>query len=190
LDYDRNHILPKLKAAVAVNHPSLLEHSELYKLLRPRIRWLFGSKAGIPADMPRSDYPKYITGEDTISIDVLLDRSSAEWKWLSGIYDQLNEAVRTDGAKLVIATFPLAYQLDPEYPFLPQKQMLAYCEERSILCLDLLPAFRQYPKEDLFLLDNEVFYDIWHLTDKGHERTAEELMRFSQEQNLLPRKPS
>jgi hypothetical protein len=134
--------------------------------------------------------PKYITGEDTISIDVLLDRSSAEWKWLSGIYDQLNEAVSKDGAKLVILPFPLAYQLDPEYPFLPQKQILAFCEERSIPCLDLLPSFRQHRKEDLFLLDQEVFYDIWHLTEQGHERTAEELMRFLQEENLLSKESS
>ena len=188
VDYDRNHILPKLNAPVAGNRTSLLEHSELYKLLQPRIRWLFGSKAGIPADMPRSDYPKYITGEDTISIEVLLDRSSAEWKWLSGIYDQLNVAVRNDGAKLVIAAFPLAYQIEPEYPFLPQKQMLAFCEERSIPCLDLLPSFRQHPKEDLFLLDQEVFYDIWHLTEQGHERTAVELMHFLKDKNLLPKR--
>ena len=41
-----------------------------------------------------------------------------------------------------VVVSPLAYQLDPEYPFLPQAQFARYCEERSLACLDLLPMLR------------------------------------------------
>jgi len=71
---------------------------------------------------------------------------------------------------------------------LPQTKILEYCKEKSLPCLDLLPAFRQHPKEDIFLLDKEVFYDIWHLTNYGHELSSEEILRFMDQQSLLPKK--
>ena len=55
---------------------------------------------------------------------------------------------------------------------------MEYCKQNSILCIDLLPSFRQHPKEDIFLLDKEKYYDIWHLTEYGHELSAEEILRF------------
>ena len=130
--------------------------------------------------------PTYITGEDTLSIEVLLDRNSPEWRWLASIYDRLHDTVSAERAKLAIAIFPLAYQLNEGYPFFPQKQLASYCRENSIPCLDLLPAFRKQSKEDIFVLDKEGRDDIWHLTDSGHKLSAEEIRRFLQEQELLP----
>jgi len=98
----------------------------------------------------------------------------------------LNAAVAANGAKLVIVIFPLAYQLDDNYPFMPQKQLREYCDEKSIPCLDLLPSFRQQGKEKVFLLNNSPFYDIWHLTEAGHDLSAREIERLLSEQKLLP----
>jgi hypothetical protein len=51
----------------------------------------------------------------------LLDRSSPEWQWLSSIYDELHDAVKADNAVLMIAVFPLAYQMEPGYPYFPPR---------------------------------------------------------------------
>lgn len=194
LDYDRSHILPKIQQLEEERRQSangeggprrFLRNSELYQAMDRAKAYLFQKKSRhFPVNS--SGIPTFITTEDSLSIEVLLDRNTPEWRWLASIYDRLAEAVQANGAKLAIVIFPLAYQLDPNYPFLPQSQILDYCKEKSLLCLDLLPSFRQHAKEDVFLLDQEKFYDIWHLTNYGHELTAEEIVRFLREQQLLP----
>jgi hypothetical protein len=186
-DYDANHILPLIKQREAERkdaHQSLLEHSELYRALARRAAHLLTSRKSEPR------FPTYITGEDPISIEVLMDKSSPESRWLKSMYDQLHAATKGDGVPLVIVLFPLAYQLDANYPFIPQRQIVDYCNETSILCLDLLPSFRQHPQEDTFLLNHSSFYDIWHLTESGHDLSAREIERFLEDNKLLPLKPS
>jgi lysophospholipase L1-like esterase len=180
-DYDVKHILPLIQKREQDKQrsPSVLEHSELYRALAPRVSRLFAPK-------PETKVPTYITGEDDISIEVLVDKSSRESRWLRTMYDRLGAAVAANGAKLVIVIFPLAYQLDDNYPFMPQKQLREYCDEKSVPCLDLLPSFRQQGKERVFLLNNSPFYDIWHLTEAGHDLSAREIERFLSERKLLP----
>ena len=186
LDYDRTVAVPMLEERIAARQRArrerqarkrpLWERSALYSALERRVGHLFErrtenrSKTG-------SGIPTHITGEDTISIEVLLEDSSPEWRWLTSIYRQLDDAVRADRARFVIALFPLAYQMDADYPFFPQDRIMAYCERSSIHCIDLLPAFRQHRKEDLFLLDKSPegarAWDIWHLTEYGHQVSAQ-----------------
>lgn len=186
-DYDLNHALPKiqkLKSTLNETEMSLRDYSELYKVLERRIRRLFQKKANEIVDVSKN-IPTLITGEDTLSIEVLLDQNSSEWRWLTSIYDHLHRAVRSDQATLIIALFPLAYQIDKDYPFLPQIQIAEYCKQNSILCIDLLESFREHSKEDIFLLNNSGAYDIWHLTRYGHELSAAVILRFLQERKLL-----
>ena len=192
LEYDRSHILPKIQQlreeqARSAPGPGFLKNFELYQAWEKARKRLSQNK---PKHYPvnSSGIPTLVTAEDSLSIEVLLDRNTPEWRWLASTYDRLAEAVKADGAKLVIVIFPLAYQLDPNYPYLPQTKILEYCKEKSLPCLDLLPAFRQHPQEDIFLLDKEVFYDIWHLTNYGHELSSEEILRFLDQQSLLPKK--
>ncbi|HWS53685.1 MAG TPA: hypothetical protein VN228_06150, partial [Pyrinomonadaceae bacterium] len=114
------------------------------------------------------------------------DESSPEWLWLTSLYGRLGDAVRADGATLVVALFPLAYQLDEGYPFFPQQKLAAFCERNSILSLDLLPAFRRRAKSDIFMLNNSGYHDVWHLTEEGHRASAEELLGFMGGRGLLP----
>ncbi|MBI5056917.1 MAG: hypothetical protein HZB61_09925 [Nitrospirae bacterium] len=191
IDYDRNHAIPRLKklkraqqADLVENKPSLLERSELYNSVTRGIDLLFLEKTENTPDV-KSKVPTYITGEDTLSIKVLLDETSPEWKWLTSVYDKLHNATEADHAKLIIAVFPLAYQLDKDYPFFPQENIARYCRQNSIPCIDLLTPFRQHRKEDIFFLNNSGFYDVWHLTENGHEISAEAISRFLLENNLL-----
>ena len=133
-------------------------------------------------------WPTYITGEDTISIEVLTDYDSPEWVWLRGMYDRLADEAAKDGAQLVIVFLPLAYQMDAEYPFLPQSQFARYCEERSLMCLDLLPAFRERGGEALFIGERLGYIDIWHLSERGHDVVAAELSAFLEQHDLIGRR--
>jgi lysophospholipase L1-like esterase len=192
-EYDYGFILPRVRRleeekkrpSPQAGGPPLLRHSRLYAALENLSARVFRRKSKNWADTG-ADVPTYVTGEDTLSIEVLLDRSTPEWRWLASTYDSLREAVKADGAAFVVAVFPLAYQLDEGYPFFPQERIKDYCRERSVPCLDLLPAFRRHAKEEIFVLDKEGRDDIWHLTDEGHRVTAEEIQKFMQEQGLLP----
>ena len=181
--YDREHILPVVrrleeqKRTGAPEGPPVLRHSRLYRALAPALARAFRRSPAVPTR---------VTGEDDLSIEVLLDRSSPEWRWLASTYDRLREAVRADGAEMTVVFFPLAYQMDESYPFLPQRRLAEYCRERSLRCLDLLPPFRRHDEGEIFLLDKEGHDDIWHLTRFGHELTARELLRFLREERLLP----
>ncbi len=110
--------------------------------------------------------------EDTLSIHVLGDESTPEWQWLTSIYMTLNDAVTKEQATLIVVLFPLAYQLDDGYPFIPQKSLVRFCREHTISCPDLLPLLKKYPEEDVFILDKPGRYDIWHLTEYGHGVSA------------------
>ena len=192
--YDRDHILPRVRQLQAEEEARrksstaassrLLSQSRLYISLRRGIDRLVRPKSKNPADTKK--IPTYVTGEDTLSIEVLLDRNSPEWRWLASTYDRLQEAVRAQGASLVIVVFPIAYQLDAGYPFFPQDRILDYCRERAIPCLNLLPSFKRHRKEDIFVLDKEGHDDIWHLTDYGHELSATEIQKFLLEKEVLP----
>ncbi|HEV3469043.1 MAG TPA: SGNH/GDSL hydrolase family protein [Pyrinomonadaceae bacterium] len=186
LEYDRRHVLPTLSETNRARGdagPPLLKHSRLYGALEPALKRLFAK----PRDFGEGQrVPTYITGEDSISIEVLLDESSPEWLWLTSLYLRLRDAVREDGARLVVALFPLAYQLDEGYPFLPQQRLAAFCERNSIISLDLLPAFGRRAKGDIFMLNNSGYHDVWHLTEEGHRASAEELLRLLGERGLLP----
>ena len=185
LQYHDEHVVPILEARrkdreqggtelgrlvrSAFNVTNIAEHDASYAAVEGR-RW-----------------PTYITGEDTISIEVLTDYDSPEWVWLRGMYDRLADEVTSDGARFVIVVLPLAYQMDAEYPFLPQRQFARYCEERSLLCLDLLPAFREQGGESLFLGERLGYTDIWRLSDRGHAVVASELKQFIDRSVLLGR---
>lgn len=131
-------------------------------------------------------WPVYLTAEHPKTIDVLLDWDSPEWRWLRGILDRVAAAVEADGARFVLALAPLAYQIDPAYPFLPQALVARYCEERSIACIDLLPPLRRHPVEQTYLLNFSGVYDIWHWTSAGHLVAAAAIEEFVLDEGLIP----
>ena len=148
---------------------SVLTRSVLYATIKSRATRLFADET---AD---AKVPTFITGEDpNLSIEVLVDQSSLEWAWLSSMYDQLLASIQEDGAQMMVVIFPLEYQLDTDYPHLPQQNLMEYCGSRSITSLDLLPRFRQEPFGDFFLEDKGVL-DPWHLSKRGHHVTATHL---------------
>ena len=183
LQYHKEHVVPLLEAR---RKKSLLAGTELGQRTETAISVTnVTEQEASYAVVDGRRWPTYVTGEDTISIEVLTDYDSPEWVWLRGMYDQLAEVVRSDGAELVIVIVPLAYQMDDGYPFLPQNLFARYCRERSLLCLDLLPAFRKNGGDELFQGQQLGYLDIWHLSDRGHILVADELRRFLEEHDLI-----
>lgn len=187
LTYDREHILPLIEAR---QHASPLEWSALYNFVSERLGPREGDfrsyqdLAGY-TEVNGRRWPTFITGEDTLSIQVLQDYQSPEWQWLRGMYGQLQTAVDQEGARLVIVAVPLAYQLEEGYPFLPQTLLGRYAAENGLPYLDLLPAFQKHAGEPLFFGDTAGTYDVWHLTERGHALAAETLREFLLAQALL-----
>ncbi|HEX5054730.1 MAG TPA: GDSL-type esterase/lipase family protein [Planctomycetota bacterium] len=195
--YDRDVILPRIQAAtkldldaLTLRHRTFADNFALYRFVRARTSgWgrqpalATGEPAGNDANRP--NVPTLLTGDDTISIEVLLSRDSAERRWLDAIYRQLRTAVEADGARFAVAILPLSYQIDADYPFLPQTDLAECFAAEGVPCLDLLPALRQYPKEEVFMLTRAGFYDVWHLTEAGHVVVAKALAQFLEQQRLL-----
>lgn len=157
---------------------AMRKYSMLYSALEWRIADIFRLMPRHADDHTSSEIATNITGEDPLSIEVLLDSSSPERQWLTAMFAQLQKATQADHATLIIVIFPLAYQLAEHYPYLPQQPIAEYCSQHSIYCIDLLDPFRGYRQED-------IFFDLWHLTEYGHDLSAQEMFRFLQEQNLL-----
>jgi hypothetical protein len=130
--------------------------------------------------------PTYLSKEDDLSIELLLDRRTPEWQWLARQLLQLKAAVEAEGASFVLAIFPLAYQLEVGYPHFPQRQFAAFCAEHGIACVDLLPEFKQHPVQELYILDHgRKKTDVWHLMDYGHRVTADFLLEKLRAMNLV-----
>lgn len=70
---------------------------------------------------------------------------------------------------------PLAYQLDPKYPYFPQKLLASACESLGSRCVDLLPSLRAHPAKDIFRLDQAEYHDVWQFTLQGHDVVARHL---------------
>lgn len=158
--YDRQHVQPRLARLLdprqlARSHPSPLRRSQLFGLVESRLagRATREELAGTPEErsavVAGRRWPTYLTLEDPLGIQVLLDWESPEWQWLRGLLDRLSDAVRADGARLALLVLPLGYQLEPGYPFLPQGYFARYCAERGIPCLDPLPRLRAHGRRGL-----------------------------------------
>lgn len=187
-DYHLRHILPMLRArarlaeiARGTANGDFPASSRLYQWLVRHV-----SRAEARPDVDAA-VPTFITGEDSIGIEVLMDENSPETQWLMGIYARLHADVTAAGARLCTVILPLAYQLDDGYPFVPQPGLALGLERRGIPCLDLLPAFRRQASKALYppaRPGRGRRIDVWHLTDAGHRAAAEAIAARLRERGI------
>jgi hypothetical protein len=184
--YHRDHALPLLHRRID-EHGSLLHRlvgkSELYRrALAPLLA------SGMPDTTVTANgkrYPAYLSGEDTLGMDVLMDWDSTEWVWLRAQYDAMIADIRRDGAAVVILVNPLQYQLDEGYPLFPQRLFDRYCAERGVPCFDVLPALREHGGARLFFGRFNGVIDVWHYDVEGHEVVGAALADFLLREGLL-----
>jgi hypothetical protein len=189
--YHRDHALPLLQRHLdeqGSHLRDLLDQSAFYRVV---VDPLLGP--GIPDTSVTAGgkkYPAYLTGEDTLSIEVLMDWDSTEWVWLRKQYDEMIADIRSDGAEVVILVNPLRYQLEEGYPLFPQHLFARYCAQRKVACFDVGPALRKYGGASLFIGTAHGVLDIWHYNAKGHAVVGAALADFLLRRKLFVRPPS
>lgn len=122
------------------------------------------------------DHPVYLALEQPMNIDVYNDYQSQEWQWLKRQIKALSESLKSEKTDFLFVIFPLAYQLDASYPFSPSANFEKFCKELELACLDLLDSMKGQPVDDLFISNRAGFFDVWHLTAKGHRKVAREII--------------
>jgi hypothetical protein len=172
-DYHRDHVVAPLRRRRVAFW--LYDHLALARRVGVARGWA-GPLGGPTRPHRRSavvdgrSWPVQLTTEDELPITVWTDGDTPQWLWFVAELDALAEAVADDGVQLVVAVAPLAYQLDEDYPFLPQQRILAQADQRGLPSLDLLPALRSETEDGVFLPG-----DDWHLSPAGHARVAHAL---------------
>jgi lysophospholipase L1-like esterase len=183
-EYHRRKIAPLVRwrsAKVWISERSALGARLATTLLARVDPWLpFAAGPPPQREAGGREWPAHLTLEDDLPIDVWLDPDTPEWRWLRRRFDALAAAAQDADARIAFALFPLAYQMDPAYPFLPQERFLAFCAERGLACLDLLPALRAAGVE------TPLWIDDWHPAPRGHAVAAAEIARFLADAGLLP----
>jgi hypothetical protein len=184
MDYHRKIVLPMLRWQTRL---AFLKRTALYRFLGLEKRLSYYKQEHTDPKNVQVDgkiWPTYLVPENAVDIRVLVDYQSPEWRWFRSNLKRLNEAVTADGAVLVIMVFPLSYQLDDGYPFLPQELFQRYSRESSILTLDLLPCLRLH-REEIMFPAQKGDKDICHPTSAGHRWVAQELESFLFDHHLV-----
>ena len=95
------------------------------------------------------------------------------WQRVFAGLEALDAQVRSDGGSLSVIVLPFRFQLEPDAPPpVAQDRIVAFCRERGIPCLDLLPVLAPHGPE--------MFLDESHLTPAGAERAARALVTWGQ----------
>jgi hypothetical protein len=162
----------------AIGTPSpinwLRTHTHFWPFLMIQVRTLQARLQGqqrIDTMDPPTNPEKYFPADPGV------ERWDEVWDWVLAIDRLANE----NGASLVLAIFPLEYQvLDGEYPTLAQEILADRAAEAGIPAIDLLPRFRQAcdekPGGACQLEDRYLFADVWmHPSAYGHDLAAMEL---------------
>ncbi len=183
-DYHRRHVLDPLRRQRV--RLWLADHSALLRRFGAVGGWA-GPLGGVERPHSRSvsvdgrAWPVQLTAEDELPITVWTDADSPQWAWFRSTIEDLQAATSEDGTRLALVVFPLAYQLDPQYPYLPQERMASHALSSDLAFLDLLPALRA---ADAPFVEG----DDWHLSAEGHAVAAAALESFVE--SLLPGEPT
>jgi lysophospholipase L1-like esterase len=118
-----------------------------------------------------------VTGEVFFPIMTWLEDDAPEWQWFSGYYKSLSKSVQRSGSRFGVVFFPLEYQLEEGYPYIPQQRIGTFCRENNIPFLNMLDPLKRDMEESGFW-HSYPFRDSWHLSERGHKIAAKELEKF------------
>lgn len=102
------------------------------------------------------------------------------WKILDEEVGILQRAVRESGAEFAMVLFPMKWQvLGDVGDYRPQESFKGMCEQYGIDCHDLIPALSKLAQKDSY-------YDHCHMTQKGYEIVAADLVEWLDRDHLIP----
>jgi lysophospholipase L1-like esterase len=100
------------------------------------------------------------------------------WAGIDEQMKRLQVLAKDHNFKVVIASFPIVFQVDAEYlENEPQQRLKALADKYHFQFLDLLPVFRSNS-------DRNIFFDWCHLSNVGHDIVGMTLARFLSEHVL------
>ena len=106
------------------------------------------------------------------------------WRATREEMDKIIGTCRGSGIPLVIVCFPDSDQVNSEAcATWPQQELAAFCRERRIACLDLLPAMREQTRANP--AGPPLLIDWCHPTSTGHALVAERIAEFLSREGLL-----
>ena len=128
---------------------------------------------------------------------------SVPWKDAFEISKRLilkfKDTVEENGAKFVLVTLSNAEQVHPRigeklnarYPVVfdyerPDRMLEEFAKQKGIIALKLMPEFRAYHLQTGKDLHGFGSSGVGHWNEDGHRLAAEEILKFLQQQNLVP----
>ena len=128
---------------------------------------------------------------------------SVPWKDAFEISKRLilkfKDTVEENGAKFVLVTLSNAEQVHPRireklnarYPGAfdyerPDRMLEEFAKQKGIIALKLMPEFREYHLQIGKDLHGFGSSGVGHWNEDGHRLAAEEILKFLQQQNLVP----
>jgi len=168
-------------AADVVLAEGALEWSGLYRfaiLAQVQIRrWRQASRVG--------EHRELLTELDLLT-DPENDLVKLGWQTTFSDLDQIISRCRAASVPIATVCFPHRPQLDPDPPGepWPQRRIAAFCEERGIPLLDLLPMMRQWA--NAFGGGDALLDTICHPKAAASPLIAREIISFLERERLLP----
>lgn len=93
------------------------------------------------------------------------------WQECQRLLTEMNRRIQHDGARLVVAVFPIFIGLEGEYPFTDlHTQVAAACREAGGECIDLLEVYRGRPSASLWVHPTDQ-----HPNELAHRLAAERI---------------
>ena len=136
-------------------------------------------------------------------LNIYLSDVSMPWKDAFEISKSLilkfKDTVEENGAKFVLVTLSNAEQVHPRireklnarYPGAfdyerPDRMLEEFAKQKGIIALKLMPEFRAYHLQTGKDLHGFGSSGVGHWNEDGHRLAAEEILKFLQQQNLVP----
>jgi lysophospholipase L1-like esterase len=164
----------------------LLHHSQLYMLVYSRLKsFLYGSGA--------LDINK-VHGSNFLTLSPPSAYQAEAWASSLGMLSRIVGFCREHRYKVVIVLFPMQMQMSaPMRQFYqekyhlqlgggtlsgdPQRRLLEFAATKGLTLIDLLPIYRAYDSEELYLRNKMISSDPTHPSIKGNQIAAEEIFR-------------
>lgn len=120
---------------------------------------------------------------DAAAKDYGIGWSGRAWVQIAKIIDAAARFCREHNVEFVVMLAPVDLQVyGSSIDRVPQEYFSRMCRDLDLTCLDLLPPLRERRQTT----GDKLLYDQCHLTPRGHELVARELVSFLDVNDLLP----
>jgi lysophospholipase L1-like esterase len=98
-------------------------------------------------------------------LEALSDPYSIEWQWLGKKLLKMNAVCKANNINLLVAIFPLYYQLDQRYAYADSRRtLMQFCWQNEIPAVDIYDVFEEYSLDTRQV----IYVDQLHPNEIGH----------------------